>query len=328
MLVAILVTTALSGGEWSSLAPSVLESRWRAEYPPAARRWEAVARQFEARGRYSFHWFDGSTTATRNLSVASSGDRKLYILDQLFLEKPNKAPAPKATSVECQTSDYDFTLKKSVGAENYTIVSHGMHKTDDSPNTETLFKRFARNATVYEGKAFLERMQAPSFSLKTIAALDREGGEIVRVGYDYESKTQFESGTVDLEPAKDWAICGADLLMTGKADLAPYQFKLSVVYGTFGDRRLFPKRMEFDGRLSDPKIYQHAIVEYDQVKFDAPPDDLFKLSHYELPDLPVRISPRASIFTLKNPIFWVALGSALFCFAFLWRLRWRRPRAS
>ena len=56
------------------------------------------------------------------------------------------------------------------------------------------------------------------------------------------------------------------------------------------------------------------------------PDDMFRLTAYGLPDVPLRPSRRASVFTFRNPVFWLALAAAGASFALLWYMRSRRAR--
>ena len=67
------------------------------------------------------------------------------------------------------------------------------------------------------------------------------------------------------------------------------------------------------------------IVEYDEVRLGPPPEKVFKLSAYGLPDVPLRPMPRASIFTFANPLLWLTLAASVVSFVLL---RYLRPRAA
>ncbi len=84
--------------------------------------------------------------------------------------------------------------------------------------------------------------------------------------------------------------------------------------------------MESFNKTSTPNVYEHYILDLDQITLGNPPDAIFRLSAYGLPEVPLRPSPRASVFTIRNPILWLAFGSTVFCFALLWFLRSRNAR--
>ena len=64
------------------------EARWRREYPRAAAELERAAQHFLARGTYYVHSMVGKETVTNELTVASSGDKKLYIRDKNTIQSP------------------------------------------------------------------------------------------------------------------------------------------------------------------------------------------------------------------------------------------------
>jgi hypothetical protein len=81
--------------------------------------------------------------------------------------------------------------------------------------------------------------------------------------------------------------------------------------------------MEFFGRTPKAEVYEHAIVEFKDIWLGPPPDEMFRLTGYGLPDIPLRPMPQASIFTYSNPLFWLTLAASLISFALLWILRRR-----
>lgn len=323
--IAVLLTSFCTMTWDDAKVDSTLEERWRREYPIAAAEWEAAAQGFSAQGRMSFHWLDGSTTTVKALKVAASGDKRLFVWEGKTFARPGAPPPAEVSEAECETEEYMFNLRKNATSSHYIIEGYGPYEEVEDSRFQLWFKRFARNATSYLGTSFLQRMQDPSFVLKSIEAVERGDGEIVRIGYDYENKYVFESGVVDLDVGKNWAIRRVETNARNKKDAPSAVLKVDVEYEKLDHAKFFPRRMESFLRIAQKDMYEHMIVEYDEVRLGPPPDEAFKLPAFGLPDVPLRPLPRASIFTFANPLLWLTLAASVASFILLWHLRPRKP---
>jgi hypothetical protein len=282
-----------------------------------------MARSFWAEGRMSFRWLDGTMTVTRALKVAASGDKRLFVREDKTKESPSSPSIPEGSEVQCETAEHDFILNKDALSQNYLIGDYGPHEEDDESPFQYWFKMMARNSTVYFGTSFLQRMQHPSFELNSIEAVEQGDEDLVRIGYSYEGKYVFESGFVELDIGKNWAVRKVEINCRNKKNFPPIELKSDVQYKKIDDTRYFPSRMEFFGRTPKAEVYEHAIVEFKDIWLGPPPDEMFRLTGYGLPDIPLRPMPQASIFTYSNPLFWLTLAASLISFALLWILRRR-----
>lgn len=322
----LLASLLLAAGEKPVKSTEGLEARWRGEYPRAAEEWEAVARDFVAKGRFSYRWNNGSTTITPKLTVASSGKKRLFVKEDNRTQIPGSPDRLLGSVVYVQTPDLQFDLKKAPSSKHYIISDYQRNEEDSESQFNYWYKKFARNATVYWGISFLDRMRDPSFALHSIEAVKRDAGDLVRIVYAYEGKYSFESGAVELDPDKNWAIRLVDIDTKGKKDGFPSHLKIEVGYRKIDGKRFFPTRMESFDRTAKPEIFSHATLELDQVTLGGVSDDLFRMSTYGVPDMPLTPEARASVFTFRNPIFWLALLTAVASFTLLWVLRSRRDR--
>src|SRR5206468_1950844 len=143
------------------------EAKWRREYPSASAELERTAQEFLAKGTVSFRFLNGETITTSELTVASSGDKKLIVLDKRTIEPPNR-PC-KAANVLCHTPKHAFSLKKESSGEPYTLERLEAKGRDGEFNYA--YDMYARSATVYMQKTLLERMRSPSFVLKLVKGM-------------------------------------------------------------------------------------------------------------------------------------------------------------
>ena len=326
---ATILSSILALGVNPASTKEELESRWRREYPSAAGRWGDIDRGFVANGHSSLRWFAGFTTLVKELKVVSSGDKRLFVQGGASTTNPKSPVKNTPTIVECRTRDYRFRLTKSSDSDKFIIVNYGKNDVEDM-FFENDFQNLAQSATHFFDSSFLERMQSPTFDLKSIETLDREAGELVRIRYTFTFVKQSltESATVDLDPGKDWAIRRVDAMLEGPKGSASGARTVDVSYKRIDGTRFFPVRTEFFNRTPKPNVYEHSILEYDRVTFGDVPQEVFTLPAYGLPDLPLRPSPRASMFTFRNPILWLAFASSVICFFLLWFLRRRNVRAA
>jgi len=323
LLVSLVINESPSGSSRD------LEAKWRREYPVAVKAWDAVMGNFVAEGRFSFHWNEGSTTVIDALTVAALEERKVYIENRMRRLSTNPNENRDAPGVSCQTPEYKFGLKKDRSSGRYLLVNYEKNEEDDEANFNYWYQRYVNNATHYYGRSFLQRMLDPSFSLKSIVSLKRDGEDLVRIEYACDGKYVTEAGHVDLDPNKNWGIRSVDMIATSKKNWPPASFKDEVAYREVTDGRFFPCHMESNEHDSGhPEIYERTITDLDRITLGGATPDLFRLSAYGLPDLPLRPQKRASIFTFQNPVLWLALAATVVCFVALWLLRSRRVLTS
>lgn len=327
--VAVLLASMLVAGDGLAKESGNLKARWQREYPRAAAEWEAVSRNFIAKGSYMFRYGKGDIEAAADFTVASSNDKRLYILDKRTFadRKSPDSPVPRDTLVACETAEYAFELTKPAGTDSYRVEGHGPYKGESDVLFQFYFQTAATSATVFGGISLLERMNHPSFILKSIETLKQDTVELVRLTYSYEEERVRESGTVDLDPGKNWAIRRVEIQSRHKKDGDSVKLSVDVGYETVDDTRHFPRRIETFQRFEPPDVYQHTVVSYRNIKLGSVPDEIFRLSAYGIPDIPLR-AKRRSIFTWRNPFLWLSLAAATGSFTLLWLLRKQRARTA
>ncbi len=312
-------------GGHTSQQPTGLEADWRRDYPAAARRWDDVASAFVAKGRSSFRWFAGFTTRSDDFTVATSGDKYLLIEGRRSTLNPGKPTHPSPSLVTCRTKDYAFDLKTQVGSDRYFILNHGEPPTKDL-KFENDFLIFARSATTFLGSSLLHRMQSPAFTVQSVDKLERGSEELIQIRYTFTEDDITEDGTVILDPSKDWAIRSVNVALLWGKSQARTSTTVEVSYKKGDESHLFPGRIDTMATQAMPGVFQRSLYEFEHVRLGEAPESMFHLPAYGLPEIPLRPSPRYSLFTLRNPVIWVALGAAVVCFGLLAVLRSRNQR--
>jgi len=298
------------------------ESRWRREYPRAAAELERIAQNVLAKGRFFSRPMGGPSVATEDLTVASSGDKKLFILDGRTIVDP-LPKKPYQTEVFCQTPDYAFRLAKQSPADPYIITSYSI-RFKDAAIFEADFGMFARCATVYMERSLSERMQGPSFFVKAAQFVRQGGNDLVQIDYTEDQKGFSESGAVYLDPSLNWAIRKVDvttqikgLTPKTKQPHLPSPFTSHVDYQMVAENVYYPKRMECTLQSGRPGVFQNDRLELSQVTVGNVPDSIFKLTGYGLPELPLKPVRESSVFSLSNPLLWGSVIATVVSFALL-----------
>jgi hypothetical protein len=81
-------------------------------------------------------------------------------------------------------------------------------------------------------------------------------------------------------------------------------------------------------RFARPDLYIHGKLSLSRLTFDNVPHELFKLSHYGLPDIPLRPVTQSSTFSYRNPLMWGSLIVAVVSFTLLRVMRAKADKSS
>jgi hypothetical protein len=192
---------------------------------------------------------------------------------------------------------------------------------------EGQFDLYAHATTKFLGATLLERMRSPSFVVKAVDSATDDRGELVRFAYTCDRETSREEGSVSLSPALHWAIVEVDVNITTRPEpssqlKATYRMRYDALAGP----PPVPGRIEYVVKSMRLEGTQHDLVEYEEIVAGDPPADMFKLSAYGLPDIPIRPKSPPSVSTPTNPLLWGSLAVAGACFVLLAVLRARDQR--
>jgi hypothetical protein len=313
ILLAIIGAVAAADGG----ASDGLETRWRKEYPNAASRWETTEDKILAKGRFASRSGDGTWVTVNALTVASSARRKAVICDNSTAESPKFAKKAAGSTARCLTPDYTFELVRSSPSSAYVIRKYA-ESSEVSQDFLGAYDEFARNATVYRGIPLLTRLQSRTFSVKSVDRLRDGEHDVVQIKYEYvdESETA-ETGAVYLDAQLGWAIRKVDINFKRKIDENPIGLKSEVNYDPIEGGVSFPTRAEYRVQFSLADRYILGKLDLTSVTLKDVPSDLFTLSGYGLPEIPLRPTSVAPAFSLRNPLFWGSLSVAVLSFALL-----------
>ncbi len=312
---ALLMATLFASERANAGMAEEIEVKWRREYPRAAAELERTAQAFLAKGKFTYRALFGETHITGELTVASSGDKSLYIADRRTIESQEKMSKPIGSVVRSRTPEYVFELTKEAPEDHY-VLAYYADKFLDKIKFDYDYDIFSRCATVYMQQTLLSRMQSPSFVVRAAENLRDADRDVVRIDYTYDSGHHTETGAVYLDPGQNWAIRRVDVV-TRSEKMPHYEFKSDVDYQQVGDHIYLPKRVEFFGRTQYPDIYDHGLLELGQITAGDVNPGIFLLTAYGLPDIPLRAIRGSSAFSFRNPLFWGSLVVAIISFALL-----------
>jgi hypothetical protein len=328
MLEVVLLAAILSaqGGSRAGSAQD-LEAKWRREYPRAAARLESAAQNFLARGAVKWRVSHGETITTGELTVASSGDKRLFARGGRTIESATIPKRVYVSDVRCRTPDYVFVLTKQLPTDPYVISSYAEKNESDTVEFFLLFDRYVRSATTYAAKSFLQRMQSPSFVVKDVRSTKEGASEVVRVDYTFGGEDASESGAVYLDPDRNWAIRKVDITKNDKR-FVPVKIESSVDYQEIRAGVFFPNRMDSFAKTPRTDAFEHVHIELTQITVGDVPGEIFKLTAYGLPDIPLKPVLESSTFSFRTPLFWGALITAVVSFTLLIAMHVRTRRSS
>lgn len=294
-----------------------LEARWRREYPAAAARLEDVSRQFVARGTRSTEFLKGDVYTVDRFMAASSQEKHLLIDEGRVMKRVDGTSEALGSEVRCETTSYAFVLRKSPSADSYRVTEYAEAFGD--PNFAGDFNLAAFSATRWGGESLVGRMQSPSFELRSIESLNGDGQETIRINYTFKDQAgKEEAGEVDLLPQQGWVIDRIDQrVSSSRSPGSVTTVKRGMRYARTDAGSYFPRRVEVAVRPGRSDRVQRDIIEYQEIQFDKPRDDMFTLSAYGLPDIPLKPEAAPSFFSFGNPLLWGSLAVAAVCFILL-----------
>jgi len=298
------------------LVDNELEARWRREYPAAAASLKADLDRFLCRGRIEFRFFVGDVRVTNEFVIAASGAKRLMIYQDETQKSAKTGQINKRSSlVQVRTPDYWFDLERPHGTEQFLINQYAPGKPSKDLLFDAFFPAFSQSSVALNLDPLSDVMNSPEFKLISIQRKQADEREVVRIECDILKKDQIFRFDADLDPSRNWIKTrwGSSVRKTDEPVEAlrhSYYAEQWADYVEFSPGHFLPKKVVSHMRLKDPKSFQHVVVEYDKVIPGEPPEEMFKLSGYGLPDVPLSAAPPPNFFSLKNPIFWVCLGVA------------------
>ena len=196
------------------------------------------------------------------------------------------------------------------------------------------FDVFSRASTCYMGMSLINRMKDPSFVVEK-AEIAREGrDELVRVDYKLDDALSREAGAVYLDPGLNWAIRKLDYTnqpkkLTRRMKLPPpSRITSDIEYRKIGNDTFYPCKISNYVRTSGTQNYQSDLIVYDEIKIENVPDQIFRMTYYGLPDLPLKSAQKATSSSLRNPLIWGPLIMIIVSLAVLRMTRSKDQRTS
>ena len=321
---ALLLSSFMAVQVGGQFTPTELESRWRSEYPAAVAELSRIAENFQAKGTVIFHFISGEIMTTNALTVAAVDGKKVVVKDKRVSEPPKKPKKPYPSDVSCKTKGYSFVLNKADPSLPYLIAYYGEAP---EPHFDEDFSIYANASMTFRQQPFLDRVNHPSFAVKSIESLQRLGAEVVRIEYSWSKGDFSETGFVVLDPAKHWAILNAEGIVKWK-ESGSIEYTSKVKYRDMGKNVFFPDHVEYFGKTEIPDHFEHRILALDEIRLDNISPEIFRLTGYGLPDIPLKPLKSASFFSYKNPVLWISLVLAAVSFGLLYITRNRKTIAS
>ncbi len=288
---------------------------------------------YQVTGKYSVTYFSGTVGRSDRFQILRDGDRIATVFEKRSSQPPERTPMHPR--VEVYTPDYAFQLRKNSDQGPYLILNHGVRKPDDDTITQSTLDATLGRVSRFEGKDLRTRFESDRFHVESIVPVAEDGRTLYRVTYRWDPEDREEAGSFDLDPTVGWAIRRSEVVTTSRQTPPgqpggepapapkPLRCRTEVEYQRLPDGTPFPKRTYASTQIGDTSKIQVEELVIDDVKLGPPPDSVFQLSGYGLPDLPLTPRPKARTFAWSSPWLWGSLGTALVAFGLLRYLRRR-----
>ena len=324
---ALLYSCLLAGMATPAEGDAGLAEKWRSEYPDAASELEEIASNFLAKGSFRTHYLKGNVVVTNELTVASSGDKRLFICDGKSVEAPAPKKGPEPSLAYCVTPGYVFKLRRPSKRDRW-VVNVYEKQLEDKFDFDYDFDMYARSSTVFGSVSLMDRVKSSSFAASAVSAVTEAGKEFVKIDYSLDEPEYSESGFVFLNPGLGWAIHRFDYtdrpkrLGRDKKPMEPSRHTGGVKYRKVSAGVSVPVWAEHTVRIQGDDRFQSDQLELREVTLGKVPDEVFKLTSFGLPDLPLKaVREPSAAFSLRNPLFWGSLAAAVVSFGLLRRTR-------
>lgn len=309
------------------------ETRWRSEYAKAAEGLRISTRAYRAEGRFSLRFFSGSASVSDRMILAKTSRNRLLVRGETLIREAGR-DVRAADSVACFTGEYSFRLKRPYRGKSYLILSYEPRRNGDDLDLGE-FTAAADRMTNVLGRPLSERAQSAAFRVKSVETKAEGETEIVRLTFELDDEKFTASGTIDLDPSRRWVIRHSEITTitkpvpssgagdAPKAAGPPVREIVDVTYQDLPGGVPFPRKTVRTVRLPKATAYQEERFEIEGVTLGEPPPEVFRLSGYGLPDIPLAPVDRPSLFSWRNSWLWGSFATALVCFLLLRRTRRR-----
>lgn len=192
--------------------------------------------------------------------------------------------------VRCHRDRTRFSLRKAAGDRDYSISFYDdRFESKDGYWLPFKFWHLVTASFALKGLRFQSLMEDPSFAIREVAPVERNGKSCLRVVFDLEIKKpspphpRYRSGWIVVFPEDHWAIQEARLGAVGEPD---GYFTMTVDYsGERPARAPMPSRVSFQYEPSDTARKSMEVYEARGVQLARPSRDEFTLSYYGVPDV-------------------------------------------
>jgi hypothetical protein len=292
-----------------------LGALFRREYPAAARRLELPESNFSAHGRCEFKLLSGKIYVTNKLTVSALNSRRLIVRDDRSVKGVAKS---EIFEVFCSTPGYRFSLEKQSPKSPYIISSYDANTKPD-PTFERLYRDYALGASNFLGKPLIDRLRSPTFKIAGIKRVQTGRDSLIEL--KYSCSDVFETGTLSLDPSRDWVLRSVDVYVDKEGKLSRLTFKSRLEYNESGSLRI-PSHMNYVISLPKNPNTQSSVVDFDAIEVNNTSESVFRLPAYGLPDIPLNAArTHGTYFTFFSPLFWVCVAGMIVSFVGLRILR-------
>ncbi len=310
-----------------------LEARFRREYPAAAQRLEKALKSFALEGEFRFEFFSGEVARDRQFQMAATAGQRVLAYQRDY--QSGKVGEFNLPRVECVTPEATFQLRRASATGPYLIQNYEARRPRDDTFLEGTFRDSVLNMTGFRGHSLQQRLQSPGFRIESVDQASEPENASVRVVFRWASPEGDETGTIDLDPARSWAIRRTDVVLTPKPPEStapsdppqpppsPLRVQTEVQYTELPGGIPFPKHTVAEIQVVGQPSRQRQILDVAQATVGPVAAERFRLSGYGLPDLPLTPRPRARILTWSSPWLWGSLVTALISFGLARSLRHR-----
>ena len=247
-----------------------------------------------------------------------------HITKYYEVRPPSRAATRGVSDIECATGNYVFNLTKQTDkSKKWNIEAYDSSKQLMQRNTmivEGQATFFYKAPTFLRDRSIADFFKDKEFVINKIHKINGEGSSNIRVEFTCPpAKYWCTEGWMVLDPSLSWTVRDYEVEWKPSAELILVE-RGQVASTKAANSKVVPKKVSFqylerksDSPRGTEKLRYKEFLDYKLVSNETIPDNIFEITHYNLPDIAPRNGDNAQRLDeqRRSRLFWGTLLGAL-----------------
>lgn len=223
----------------------------------------------------------------------------------------------------CQTPTLWFRLSREAATQPYSLDTLRAGTNGSLDQKESYYVGRFVDLGKIESFRISDLIKMKGFRITGAGQVARGDERDVEIRFSLaEEKLPIRQGRLVFAMRCDWALTDYEIIPVSKEG-GELRLTRTTEYRRGDDSTIVPTKVTLiDSIVSQGKSEpESTVMTIDDISYSPPPEGRFSLTAFNLPDIPLRPTPRASFFSLLNPILWVGIAAAIIAFGLLYVLR-------